>query len=467
MLRHQTRIPTLVLVLGAVLWPVAAAAQADTVVIRNVTVLPMDRDTALLGRTVVVSGDRITELGAASDVSVPHGARVMDGTSRYLLPGLVDAHVHLRDTTELARYLAHGVTTVFQLSGPQENVSGLRGLREAIRAGDVPGPRLVLSGRLIDGDPPVFGSFADVVTTPAEARALVRARKEAGYDVVKVYNNVPRDVLPALVDEAHRLGLAVFGHVPRAESRAGALEAALEAGLDVITHGEELFFTRFYGGIDDALDAGRRPRVDTTGLGDVIAGIRRAGTAVTPNLSFVRQTRLWLDDAEAVRDHPEYGYLSPERRRSWERNNPLNREDVERFDMRERAKAQFLDLLTLKLHDAGVPLLAGTDASFAGLYPGASLHLELRELVRVGLSPYQALRTATVEPGRILERIDPAGGPYGVVREGARADLLLLEADPREGLEALDRIVGLAVAGRWVGADPGPPLPPGTEPGGP
>ena len=198
-----------------------AVPAVPPLVLRQVNVLPMDVDVLLDRHTVVVENGRVTQLGRDDEIDAPDGARVVDASGSYLLPGLVDAHVHLRDTTELPAYLAHGVTTVFQLSGPQGTIPDLRRLRDEIASRQRLGPRLILGGRLIDGDPPIFGNAADVVVTPAQGRAIVSSRRADGYDFVKIYNNVQREVLSAILDEAHTLDMLVFGHVPRGEGGGG------------------------------------------------------------------------------------------------------------------------------------------------------------------------------------------------------------------------------------------------------
>jgi hypothetical protein len=219
----------------------------------------------------------------------------------------------------------------------------------------------------------------------------------------------------------------------------------------VIVHGEEYFFTRFYAGVEEALSRSDDvPAVDTTGLGEVVEQTVAAGTWVIPNLSFVRQTRRWLSAPQEILDDAAYTFLPPFRREAWKQENPTNRRELDRFDRRERSKASFLDLLTLRLHQAGVPLLAGTDASYAGLYPGASLHIELEELRRAGLSPYEVLRTATAIPGQLIRRMTPDAPISGVVQPDARADLLLVAEDPRSNLATLSQPVGIVLRGRWL-----------------
>jgi hypothetical protein len=203
----------------------------------------MDRNRVLAHQTVLVRADTISEVGPVGDVAIPRGVRRVAGEGRYLMPGLTDAHVHIRDESELLSYLRYGITTVVHLSGPVGNIEDMLRLRDRVCSGEIPGPTIFTSGPILDGDPPIFAGASIPVHSPEEARDIVNRQLESGFDFIKVYNNLPDDALRAGVDEAHRRGAAVFGHIPRKIGRDRALQAALGAGLDVVAHGEEYFFT--------------------------------------------------------------------------------------------------------------------------------------------------------------------------------------------------------------------------------
>lgn len=432
----------------------AEPEECPTLMIRNVHILTMRSPEPTEPATVVIIGDRIDSIvpGGLGEGREPScsDAREVDGDGGYLLPGLVDFHVHLRDEGELASYLTWGVTSVVNMRGGPAHLK----LREAIRLGEILGPTLYTTGPTIDGDPPIrSGANTRVVTEPAEARAVAREHAEAGYDLMKVYNNLPPEAFRVLVDEAHRLGLSVVGHIPRTPGRAQALQFALDAGLDMITHGEEYFFTYFGGASDAAMATGGASKPDMSAIPEVARMTAEAGTAVTPNLSFVEATRRQLENLDAVLEDPETRHLPPAVLEMWRSYNPTQRDDLEAFTRREAVKQPFVRRLTHGLHEAGVLLLAGTDASAPGLFPGRSLHLELRELVGAGLTPYEALATATRNAGAFAEGHLDLDAGFGTIEEGHRADLLLLEENPFASVDALDSIEGLAVRGRWHDAD--------------
>lgn len=416
----------------------------------GVNVIPMDTERILEEYTVIVQGGVITEMGPSASVEIPQGARVLDGRGAYLLPGLTDFHIHLRSTDELLSYLAYGVTTVVHLSGAQRSAPNLLLYRDQLASGEMVGPTLYTSGPMLDGDPPIWPGVSIVVTTPEGARDVVVEQKRAGYDFIKVYNNLPPEVLEAATAMAHEQGMAVVGHIPRGAGRDQALQRALAASQDMFAHGEEYFFTYFYSDVDSLLDRGEVPFVEEQRIPDAVRMTRAAGTAVTPNLSFVTMTRRQLDDMEAVLDDPEVRYLHPNVLAMWERLNPTRRADLDRFDRREQAKYAFLRRLTKELNDAGVLLLLGTDASVSGLFPGKSAHVELSELVGAGLTSYEALTIGTRNAGEFISRHVSSSEPFGTVAPGQRADLILARGNPLINIDNISNITGVMRRGKWL-----------------
>ncbi len=218
----------------------------------------------------------------------------------------------------------------------------------------------------------------------------------------------------------------------------------------MFVHGEEYFFTYFYGDVDSHLDRGEVPFVEETRIPDAVRMTRAAGVAVTPNLSFVAMTRRQLDDMDAVLADPEVRYLHPNVLSRWESHNPTRRADLDQFNKSEQAKYPFLRRLTKELNDAGVLLLLGTDASVSGLFPGKSAHVELRELVDAGLTPYEALTTGTRNAGEFISRHVSSTKLFGTVALGQRADLILLRGNPLINIDNISNIEGVMRRGRWL-----------------
>lgn len=415
----------------------------------NVNVIPLDRERLLERQTVIVRDDRIVSIVPTTRSRAPRDATLIDGSGKFLMPGLADLHIHLRSTDELLSYLAYGVTTVMHLSGATGGAPDLLGNRAALARGELLGPTLYASGPTLDGDPPIFPNVSVAVRTPEDARRVVAEQKRAGYDLLKVYNRLAPEVYDALLTAAMEQGLAVVGHVPRQVG----MERALRSGQAMIAHGEEYFFTYFGGANDAQMQGGVVTQPDERKIAGIAEATRAASVAVTPNLSFIASTKRQLEDLSGVFADAELRYLHPNARRMWQANNPTRRRDLDQFTARERVKYPFVRRLTKGLSDAGVLLLLGTDSSAPGLFPGQSAHLELRELVAAGLTPYQALATGTSNAGRfVAERVRPAD-KFGVVAVGHRADLLLLESNPLERIENISTLVGVMARGEWLTKD--------------
>jgi hypothetical protein len=423
-MRTRVTLPAL-----ALLWTCCAAAQQEAVTaFVDVQVVPMDRERLLAHQTVLVRGTRIAELGAARQIKVPPQALRVDGAgTAYLLPGLADMHTHVMRAEDLLPYTANGVTTILHMGGaPADFVDHIQ---QSIDAGDVVGPQIFFAF-MIDGSPALSRFY---VRTPDQARAAVQLAKANGYVFMKVYNNLTPEEFAALVDEGHKLGLAVIGHGVRAVG----LPAALFQGQVMVAHAEEFYYTAF----------SHRVPSDPGTVKAVVEDTFRSGAYVTPNLStFATIVRQWgkpqvID--EFLRD-PRIRFLSPDERMDWSDSDYTRRQgDISPV-------LSFLATFTKALADRGVPLLTGTDSPvIPGMLPGSSIHEDLQSLVAAGLTPFQALSAATRVPGEFIVRYVPGAAPFGEIKPGARADLLLVSANPLQSPEALRHPLGVMSAGRW------------------
>lgn len=419
------------------------ARAAAPIAFVGVHVLPMDGDTVLDDRVVVVQGDRIVRIAAAAEASVPAGARRIDAAGAYLLPGLVDSHTHGGEEA-LPLYVAAGVTTARFMHGFPERLQRARRSRGSPRGPDaaVPEasagpwwPTMHTAGPLIAGEEVPWPHA--LVTGPAEARREVAAQATAGYDFLKVYDGLSRASYDALVERATELGMPFAGHVPVE----GGIERVLEAGQATIEHAEQLLYAAFgrsgvmtlpFERIEELVEIFRTVG-DETCLTPTLRGMTlamRRGTAFTDNLF----------------ERPEMELADPSLAEWWDTyRRPAPAEARER-------REHFLELqrrLTRTLHEAGVTLLAGTDAPYPLLVPGFSLLDEIDALALAGLSPFEALAAATANASACLD----TGDRFGVVAEGARADLLLVEGNPLEDLGALRTPRGVMLRGRWLPAD--------------
>ena len=427
---------------------IAAPANGDeprsVLAIVGVHVVPMDAPRVLEDHTVIVTEGRITALGPAEEVVVPDDARVVAGHGRYLMPGLADMHVHLRrGSDEYLNYVRHGVTAVMHLGGSEAHGARILEDRRQIDAGEMLGPNIYATQRIFDGDPPL-ATNSYRLTTPEAARRRTAELKVAGFDFIKVYNNVSLPVYRAILAEAARQDMAVVGHIPRGFDPLIALE-----GHKAVVHTEEFFFTYFRGPRStEDMDRGYRP--DLSLIPRLLEVLLEGDVAVIPNLSFVFTNFLMWDGLDNVWMNPELRFQHPATVGAWRAGNINRRKEIENFIFREQIKAGLMQELTRRFQQAGVLQLLGTDSALPGLFPGESAHRELTELVKAGLSNWDALSIGTRNAGEFVhEHIDDEER-FGRIEPGYRADLLLVEGDPLEDVRHARRITAVAVRGRWI-----------------
>src|SRR6476661_4087727 len=202
------------LLLAAFLSAALAFAQQSSVAILHVHVIPMDRERVLDDQTVVIANGKIAQIGPSSTVKIPAGAKKIDATGKYLIPGLTDSHVHLYSTIEFPLYLANGVTTVFNLDGRPAHLLW----RKQVASGELLGPTIFTAGPIVDRR-----------HTPEEAVRLVDEQADLGYDALKVFNHVSKEEYPALIAEAKRRNLLLMGHI----SREPGFELAIQSGQSI------------------------------------------------------------------------------------------------------------------------------------------------------------------------------------------------------------------------------------------
>lgn len=417
---------------------VAGAAFAGTTILRNVHVVPMDTERVSDPVVVVVRDGRIVRIAPVAGFETPLAAEEIDGEGGYLIPGLVDAHMHYRHADDFLNYLSHGVTTVLGLGQPEKDLGRLREIQGEIAAGDRIGPRIYTTGGTI-------ANHVDLETAEA-GRAYVQRLKREGYDLVKVYNEIPREVFDAVVEEARLQGLSVFGHVPRNYPA----EYSLAHGLNVVAHAEELYFTWFGGPRDSQLEEFDASDVPDSSLVDgVVELMLEHEVALIPNLVFTFNTMQLWNDEEAVFAAPEMAYLHPSVAAAWRAGSPARRDRIRKRMLRERIKYSLIHELTRRAHEAGVMIVTGSDAPLPGLHPGKSVHGEMRELVKAGFSYFETLSAATRTAGELVARFVDPGARIGRVEPGYEADLVLLQDNPLEDIRHAAEISGVMSDGRW------------------
>ncbi|MYE80321.1 MAG: amidohydrolase family protein [Gammaproteobacteria bacterium] len=427
-----------------------AQAGAGQSLIEHAHVVPMTGQVVLEGHSVLVRDGLIAAVCAPGASCGDGSAETIDGTGKFLIPGLIDMHAHTNpgvspnmdeemrelahrvQSQQLRQYVMFGVTTLRDTAGGPANLE----IRERIARGEAIGPRIFTALGAMDGDPPLHAATTPFATGE-EAATHVFNMAAAGYDFVKIYSTLPQPVFNAIVDAASEVGLPVVGHVPMPID----VEYALQRGMRSIEH---------LSGYDVACagpEAGIEPIMD-----DVYQGMNYCTPEKIRQLAeMTTRYDAWNCPTLIVQDNVKS---------EWDRHTVFNEEEArytppmlrifqeylyDIFRPRARAglKAARIPRMALvkALSDAGAPLLLGTDTAASGY----NVHQELALLVESGLTPYQALTAATSEPARYFERV----GEFGTIVPGGSADLVLLDANPLEDVANARGIAGVMLRGDW------------------
>lgn len=419
---------------GVVLSALVPLALAQPVAITGVTVVDTGGGPSRPGMTIVVEGDRIRAVARDGQADLPQGAELVDGSGKFVIPGLWDMHVHWYDSRYLPLFIANGVTGVRMMTGEPRLVEQ----RQQIAEGALTGPRLVLAAAI-------------AASTEADGRAGVRRTQEEGYDYVKVYSGLPRDVFFAVADEAKKRAIPFVGHVPDAVRVAEASVAGMKSiehltGMLLAVSGAESELRRDIAAAPTP-PAGTGRRVletyDARKAASLYATLRANGTWQVPTFTVLHAEAY----AEELPNDPRLRYMPAQVRTLWASGMARQR-TAEQIATLRRFFDRRLQLVG-EMHRAGVGILAGSDTLNPHCFPGFSLHDELEWLVKAGLHPLAALQTATLNPARFLGREKD----FGSVEAGKLADLVLLDADPALDIRNTRRIAAVVAAGRFYPRD--------------
>jgi imidazolonepropionase-like amidohydrolase len=432
---------------AAILLLAQVAGGRAPIAITPVTVIDTRGGPAQPDMTVVIEGDRITRVDGAK---APAGAQVIDGTGKFLIPGLWDMHIHTffgdwvpggREVT-LPLFLANGVTGARDMGSDLEPILKAR---DDVAQGRLLGPRMIVSGPMLDGPKSQFPSSI-AIATPEDGRRAVKRLKRRGVDFIKIQSYVPRDVYLAIADQCRKQKIVFAGHVPdkvRASEASDAGQKSFEHLIGLFegssTEEEELLKgpkgpARFL----DTYDAGKEAVL--------ISLLAKNGTWQCPTLFWERGQ--WLVDTIDVAKDPDAKYAPASwREKTWPTFTQGILKDLAMDPMPVRQKFVAHELEIVKrLHKAGVPFLAGTDTpAGVDVVPGFSLHQELQRFVDAGFTPMEALQTATINAARFLEKLED----YGTVEKGKVADLVLLDANPLDDIRNTRKIRAVIANGRY------------------
>ncbi len=418
----------------------AGAAAAETVAFVNVNVIPMSEERTIPQQTVIVSDGIIVGIGNVDEMVVPEVAVVVDGTDRFLIPGLAEMHAHVPPAVsdelerDFALFIANGVTTVRGMLGHPSHLQ----LRAELLDGDRIGPRLIASGPSLNGRS---------VSGAADGARQVREQHAAGYDFIKIHPGLDAEEFTAIAETANALGMPFAGHVPVPVGLGGALASGMAsidhldgymAALMPAQHDE----SGGYGGFFDVLLA---DDVDADGIAGLADATAAAGTWVVPTETLVEQIVNEVPASELA-SRVEMQYIPGATIESWVQAK--QRQQQERgFSSEVAAKAIYIRrVLIRELHAAGAGILLGSDAPQVFNVPGFSLHRELELMVAAGLTPFEALQAGTANVAQFL------GLKTGVIETGREADLVMLDSNPLEDIANTRRVHGVMVRGRWYPA---------------
>jgi len=413
---------------------------ADTVAFVNVNVVPMSSERVAPAQTVITEDGVVTEIGSVDEIRIPKNAITVDGTDRFLMPGLAEMHAHVPDaaSANLDRYfslwVANGVTIVRGMLGGSSHL----GLRQQLLGGEVFGPRLITSGPSLNGR---------TVSGAPDARRKVREQAALGYDFIKIHPGLSTDEFSALAETANALGIPFAGHVPVS----AGVEAALAHNMATIDHLDGYFVALLpsdsyrsggYGGLFDVMLAGE---LEGERIKDVAVATAATATWNVPTQVLVEQLISDVPVSELA-NRPEMKYMPKEMVDEWIATKEALLAERD-FDPDIAALAiQLRRDLILALHRSGARLLLGSDAPQRFNVPGFSLHMELEVLVDAGLTPFEALRTGTTAVADFL------GTNTGSIQVGKDADLVLLDANPLDDIQNSRRIHGVMLRGQWLSA---------------
>jgi imidazolonepropionase-like amidohydrolase len=421
------------------------------IIFRNVTLIDMRSEQPKSNMSVVVSGSYIVEIG--KKVKTPKDAQVVDASGKFMIPGLWDMHVHMFNNISRAGtndkvinfplFIANGVTGVRDMFSDAEDIKLARLWNAEIDAGTTIGPRVFVGSTIVDGVPAFLPNLMGVKNAE-EARAAVRSLKDSGAGFIKVYWNLSPEAYLAIADESKKLGIVFAGHVPFLVSAADVSDAG-QKSIEHLTGIVETCSSK-----EDEL----RKKEWTPAVGEEMIAtydekkclnlfkrFAKNKTYQVPTAILHRGMALY--DDEGFQDNPSFRYVSKATLKEWTDSPQLSRD----HNLRIR-KQRFEWLLETigKMHRSGVLILAGTDNNNPYVVPGFALHDELELFVKAGMTPMQALETATVNAAKYLGMEKS----FGTIEPGKFADLILLDANPLVNIGNTRKIAAVVTHGRYL-----------------
>ncbi|WP_026236459.1 amidohydrolase family protein [Pontibacter roseus] len=416
-------------------------SRSREIVFRGVHVIPMEKEQVLENQVVVVKNGKITAMGSAGKVKYGKDALVVDAKGKYLMPGLAEMHAHVPPVDDmepmkevLQLFTLHGITTIRGMLGHPLHLE----LRDQLQKGQLLGPRFYTSGPSLNGNS---------VKTPEAGAEMVRQQKQAGYDFLKLHPGLSPESFAAISKTANELKMPFAGHVSYDVGVWRAIEAgyasidhmdgfieSLVPNLEAIPEQEAGLFAMY---ISD--------KADTTRIPKLMQALRENNIWVVPTQALAERWMSPAESPEVLGQKPEMVYMNPKTVQNW----VATKQKLQANPQYDPAAVTRYVALRRKLikdcQENGVGLLLGSDAPQVFNVPGISTHQELQYLVDAGLTPYQALRTGTVNTGKYFNRAD-----LGVIKVGAVADLILLNGNPLQDISQTRNIAGVVTGSVYL-----------------
>lgn len=427
-----------------------ATRPAGVVAFVDVNVIPMTGNTVLPRQTVIVREGRIVQTGAADRVRAPRGATVIQGSGKYLMPGLAEMHAHLPAGNAqqqliddiLYLYVANGITVIRGMLGAPNQLE----LRRRTASGELLGPTILV------GAPSLNGNSAP---TPEAASRVVRAHKASGYDFLKLHPGLTRPAYDAAVATSREVGITYAGHVSADVGIMHSLASA-QSTIDHIDGYLEHAAGSSSGSLGTAGSAARvLGTADSARMHALAVATRDANIWVVPT-EYLWENFYSGRTAEEFARLPEMKYVPQSMRDGWANQTRQFAAGVQSANLTADERARFVAARRLMLRElarTGNRILMGTDSPQMMNVPGFALAHEIRVMRDAGMTPFQILASGTTNVSRYVDRWLKGDARFGTVAAGQRADLVLLDGNPLADVANLERRAGVMVRGRWLPAD--------------
>jgi len=411
------------------------------IVFRSVNVIPMDQERVIEKQDVVVKNGIITAIGKTGSIKHASDALIIDGTGKFLLPGLAEMHAHVPPVNDIEPmkevvqlFAVNGITTIRGMLGHPRHLE----LRSKINSGEILGPRFITSGPSLNGN---------TVKTPQAAFDSVRSQKQAGYDFMKLHPGLTKENFAAIVTSSREVNLPFAGHV----SFDVGVWRAIDAGYATIDHLDG-FVDCLVPGIENMKETETGlfglyigSKADEKKIPALVKGLKDHSIWVVPTQALAERWMSPIRDADALAKEPEMVYMNKNTITNWTNSKKTLVSDA-RYDAASvNAFIQLRRKLIYECNKNGVGLLLGCDAPQVFNVPGFSTHHELAYLVDAGLTPYEALKTGTVNVAGFMKRND-----MGTIKKGNVSDLVLLSDNPLTNIRNSQKIEGVMLGKLWL-----------------